>query len=115
MNRFSLRVVEHSEPQKNNNMKKIITYITVITSAFALSTTAAEAQTRSHKGHVPAKVHQSSNYITVLKKVFSHYDRHGHAIYSNRKVIVRKSNYHNHQPKKVYRTVSYNKAKTHRR
>ncbi len=117
MNKYSKRVVEHSEPQ-NNNMKKIISYITVIASAFVLSTNAAEA--KPHQGHSAQKAHPSSKYISVYKKVFSHYDRHGHAIYTYKKVTIRKNNTHYNSNRKNYSSkphcvTSYNQVTTRRR
>jgi len=118
MNRTTKASVLLSEPHKYKHMKKLVTYITVIASAFVLSTNAAEAKPhQTHPAHKAKPVHASSNYTTTYQKVFSHYDRHGHAIYTYRKVIVKKNNsHHNHQPQHTHRAPIHTpKAKYHRR
>jgi len=76
-------------------MKKLITLLSVITAGFALSPMSADARP-SHSHSRPASVVYVSGYASCgspiyMKKVFSHYDRYGRAVYTyHRHVVTRR-------------------------
>jgi len=75
-------------------MKKIITLLSIVTAGFSLSPMNADARSPIND-HLrrPASVVYVSGYTTsgspiYMKKVFSHYDRYGRAVYTYHRHFV---------------------------
>lgn len=84
---FGFGIRRRMRTQENKTMKKLITLLAVVAGGFVLSPVNAEARGHRHESHRPAdrvyvSGHSSCGCPVYTKKVFRHYDRHGHAVYT---------------------------------